>query len=305
MGDVMDELIKPLPPPPEEGEGYDDATDELRVALLGRPNVGKSSLLNKLTGTERSIVSDEAGTTRDAIDQTVYNHGTKFTFVDTAGVRRAAKVRKGIEELMVRRSLKAGKRSDVCLLVIDATEGVSEQESRLARFIVESGRACVVLINKWDLVPNKDDALYRTSKKYLQKRLPQIAWAKSLYVSAKTGLRTSDVFDACREAAAQHRRRVSTAVMNEILEDGVRWQKPPATSTGRQGDIYYCAQVAKQPPTIAIFCNDPELFTGTYRRYLESHFRKALSFEGSPIRLLWRGRPRREVAPGAKSAKLD
>ena len=139
---------------------YDDATDELRVALLGRPNVGKSSLLNKLTGTERSIVSDEAGTTRDAIDQTVYNHGTKFTFVDTAGVRRAAKVRKGIEELMVRRSLKAGKRSDVCLLVIDATEGVSEQESRLARFIVESGRACVVLINKWDLVPNKDDALY-------------------------------------------------------------------------------------------------------------------------------------------------
>lgn len=295
MGEVMDELVKPLPPPMTIGDGA--AQKELRVAILGRPNVGKSSLLNRLTGTERAIVCDKSGTTRDAIDQSVINHGTKFTFVDTAGVRKAARVSKGVEELMVRRALKAARRADVCLLVVDATEGVSEQENRLARFIVESGRACVVIVNKWDLVPNKDDMLYRNSGKYLENRLPTVSWAKALYVSAKTGLRTSEVFKAVVTCAEQHQRRVTTAVMNEVLEDGVRWQKPPSTSTGRQGSIYYCAQVTAQPPTIAIFCNDPELFGSTYRRYLERHFRKSLGFDGTPIRLLFRGRSRRD--PGA------
>jgi len=293
MGDVMDELVKPLPPPAQVAAGDLDGSPTLSVAILGRPNVGKSSLLNRLTGTERAIVCDLSGTTRDAIDQAVLNHGTKFVFVDTAGVRRVARVNKGVEEEMVRRALKAARRSDVCLLVVDATEGISEQEGRLARFITEAGRACVVLINKWDLVSNKDDLLYRNSGKYLSQRLPQVQWAKALYVSAKTGLRTSDVFKAIRAAAEQHQRRVTTAVMNEVLEDGVRWQKPPATSTGRQGSIYYCAQVGTSPPTIAIFCNDPDLFSDTYRRYLEGHFRKSLGFEGSPIRLIFRGRTRR------------
>lgn len=295
MGEVMDELVKPLPLRQSSENNFvsQDAADELRVAILGRPNVGKSSLLNRLTRTERAIVCDLSGTTRDAIDQSVLNHGTTFTFVDTAGVRRVTKVSKGVEELMVRRSLKAARRSDVCLLVVDATEGVSEQEHKLSRFIVESGRACVVLVNKWDLVPNKDDSLYRNSGKYLESRLPAVSWAKALYVSAKTGMRTSDVFKAVRVAAEQHRRRVTTAIMNEVLEDGVRWQKPPATSTGRQGAIYYCAQVANAPPTIAIFCNDPGLFSDTYRRYLERHFRKSLGFAGTPIRLLFRGRTRR------------
>ena len=144
-------------------------------------------------------------------------------------------------------------------------------------------------------VANKDDMLYRNSGKYLDDRLPVVGWAKALYVSAKTGLRTKDVFDACRAAAAEHRRRVSTAVMNEVLEDGVRWQRPPSTSTGRQGAIYYCAQVSVMPPTIAIFCNDPALFSDTYRRYLERHFRKSLGFNGTPIRLLFRGRSRRDA----------
>jgi len=294
LGEVLDELVKPLPPPNEVSKA--GAEDQMRVAILGRPNVGKSSLLNRLTGTTRAIVCDLSGTTRDAIDQSVLNHGTKFTFVDTAGVRKAARVNKGVEELMVRRSLKAARRSDVCLLVLDATEGVSEQENRLARFIVEAGRACVVVVNKWDLVANKDDMLYRNSQKYLESRLPTIGWSKSLYVSAKTGLRANDVFKAVREAAGQHRRRVTTAVMNEVLEDGVRWQKPPSTSTGRQGSIYYCAQVAAAPPTIAIFCNDPDLFSDTYRRYLERHFRKSLGFDGTPIRLLFRSRRAREVS---------
>ena len=222
----------------------------------------------------------------------------RFTFVDTAGVRKAARVNKGVEELMVRRSLKAARRSDVCLLVVDATEGVSEQESRLAQFIVESGRACVVVVNKWDLVPNKDDSLYRNSNKYLEGRLPVIGWSKAIYTSAKTGLRANDVFKAITEAAEQHQRRVTTAVMNEVLEDGVRWQKPPSTSTGRQGSVYYCAQVAAAPPTIAVFVNDPSLFSTTYRRYLERHFRKSLGFDGTPMRFLFRSRRAREVKAG-------
>ncbi len=290
MGDVMDELVKPLPPIDDVDDGAE--TEALRVAILGRPNVGKSSLLNRLTGSERAIVCDLAGTTRDAIDQSVTRHGRRYTFVDTAGVRRESRVNKGVEELMVRRSLKAARRADVCLLVVDATEGVSDQEGRLARFIVESGRACVVLVNKWDLVPNKDDRIYRDSGRYLDRRLPAVGWAKSLYVSAKTGLRSADVFEAIDAAAEQHRRRVGTSVMNEVLEDGVRWQKPPSTTTGRQGNVYYCAQVATRPPTIAVFCNDPDLFSETYRRYLEGHVRKSLGFEGTPIRFLFRGRVR-------------
>jgi len=289
----MDELVKPLPPPDEEADGTEII--EMRVAILGRPNVGKSSLLNRLTKSDRAIVSDIAGTTRDAIDESVVNHGRKYTFVDTAGVRRSSRVSKGVEELMVRRSLRAARRSDVCLLVVDASDGAAEQEERLASFVVESGRACVIIVNKWDAVTNKDDKLYRTSKAYLEKRLPSIAWARQLYVSAKTGMRTADIFKAIDEAAVQWERRVTTSVMNEVLEDGVRWQKPPSTSTGRQGSIYYCAQVTARPPTIAIFCNDPGLFGETYRRYLEQHFRKSLGFEGTPIRLLFRGRSRRDA----------
>jgi len=290
MGDAMDELIKPFGEPSAR-RAVDD--DELRIAILGRPNVGKSSLLNRLTATDRAIVSDIAGTTRDAIDESVVKHGRKYTFVDTAGVRRSSKVSKGVEELMVRRSLKAARRADACLLVIDASEGASEQEQRLASFIVESGRACVVVVNKWDVIQNKDDKLYANSKRYLERRLPSVTWAKQVYTSAKTGLRTNDIFEAIDEAVAQHRRRVSTSVMNEVLEDGVRWQKPPSTSTGRQGSIYYGAQVTVRPPTIAIFCNDPDLFGNTYRRYLEQHFRKSLGFAGTPLRLLFRGRSRR------------
>ena len=156
----------------------------------------------------------------------------------------------------------------------------------------------MVVVNKWDLVPNKDDSLYRNSNKYLEGRLPVIGWSKAIYTSAKTGLRANDVFKAITEAAEQHQRRVTTAVMNEVLEDGVRWQKPPSTSTGRQGSVYYCAQVAAAPPTIAVFVNDPSLFSTTYRRYLERHFRKSLGFDGTPMRFLFRSRRAREVKAG-------
>jgi GTP-binding protein len=191
---------------------------------------------------------------------------------------------------MVRRALKAARRSDVCLLVIDATDGLSEQEARLSTFANEAGRACVVVVNKWDLVANKDDRLYRTSRSYVESKLTDVSWAQCIYVSAKTGLKTQELFKAIDAAAEQHQRRVGTSVMNEVLEDAVRWQKPPSTSTGKRGNIYYCAQVSVKPPTIAIFCNDPELFSANYRKFLETQMRKSLGFAGTPIRLLFRAR---------------
>ena len=294
MGEVMDELVKHLPPAGPIAEEEEAETD-LRVAILGRPNVGKSSLLNRLTASDRAIVSPVAGTTRDAIDQTVKRQGRSYTFIDTAGVRRSARVGKGTEEEMVRRALKAGRRSDVCLLVVDATEGVSEQEVRLARFVAEAGRACVVLVNKWDTVGEKDDRMYKWSRELLQTKLRSVAWATPLFVSAETGLNAHKVFEAIEKAAEQHRRRISTSVMNEVLEDAVRWQKPPSTTTGRQGSVYYCAQVATRPPTTVVFCNDPELFGDSYRRYLEKHVRAALGFQGTPIRLVFRARSRRDT----------
>jgi|TARA_B110001469_G_scaffold70614_1_gene67158 GTP-binding protein len=199
-------------------------------------------------------------------------------------------VGRGVEELMVRRALKAARRSDVCLLVIDATDGLSEQEARLSTFANEAGRACVVVVNKWDLVANKDDRLYRTSRSYVESKLTDVSWAQCIYVSAKTGLKTQELFKAIDAAAEQHQRRVGTSVMNEVLEDAVRWQKPPSTSTGKRGNIYYCAQVSVKPPTIAIFCNDPELFSANYRKFLETQMRKSLGFAGTPIRLLFRAR---------------
>jgi len=286
MGDLMDEVIKPFGPANELEEGE----KPLAIAILGKPNVGKSSLLNRLTGVDRAIVSSVAGTTRDVIDQTLKRDGKQYVFLDTAGVRRGSKVGRGVEELMVRRALKAARRSDVCLLVIDATDGLSEQEARLSTFANEAGRACVVVVNKWDLVANKDDRLYRTSRSYVESKLTDVSWAQCIYVSAKTGLKTQELFKAIDAAAEQHQRRVGTSVMNEVLEDAVRWQKPPSTSTGKRGNIYYCAQVSVKPPTIAIFCNDPELFSANYRKFLETQMRKSLGFAGTPIRLLFRAR---------------
>merc|ERR1740124_992927 len=228
MGDLMDEVIKPFGAVNELEEGE----KPLAIAILGKPNVGKSSLLNRLTGVDRAIVSSVAGTTRDVIDQTLRREGKEYVFLDTAGVRRGSKV----------------------------------------------GRGCVVVVNKWDLVANKDDRLYRTSRSYVESKLTDVSWAQCIYVSAKTGLKTQELFKAIDAAAEQHQRRVGTSVMNEVLEDAVRWQKPPSTSTGKRGNIYYCAQVSVKPPTIAIFCNDPELFSANYRKFLETQMRKSLGF---------------------------
>jgi len=292
LAELLDKLMPKLDFRPDDAY----VRVKARVAIVGRPNVGKSSLLNRLTGEERAIVSEVAGTTRDTIDSTVEFKGRKYVLVDTAGVRRRARVTKAEEKLMVDRALKAVRRSQVVLLLTDAGEGVTEQDVQLAELVRDAGAACVVVVNKWDLVDDeRTDKLYRQARGYVQANLPPVAWASTLFVSAKTGFNAHRVYQAIDAAQEQHERRVSTALLNEVLQEAVQWQKPPSRDTGRQGKIYYCTQVGRRPPAIAIFVNDPSLFPDAYKRYLEGRFRDALGFEGTPVRLIFRGKRVREA----------
>lgn len=267
-----------------------------RVAIVGRPNVGKSSLLNQLAGSERAIVSDMPGTTRDSIDSTVEWKGEKYLLIDTAGMRRKARISAAEERLMVNRALKAVRRAQVVLLVLDATEGVTEQDVQLADLVRDAGAACVVVTNKWDLVDDeRSDKMYRQAREYIQSNLKPVAWASTLFISAKTGFNAHRIYGAINEALAQHERRVSTALLNEVLQEAVQWQKPPSRNSGKQGRIYYCTQVGRRPPAVAIFVNEPGLFPDGYKRYLEGRFRDALGFGGTPLRLIFRGKRVREA----------
>lgn len=288
-GELLDQLVTHLPAtievPPDTA---------INVAIVGRPNVGKSSLLNSLVGETRSIVSPISGTTRDAIDMVVERENCTYRFVDTAGIRRKKNVDYGPEFFGINRAFKAIRRANVVLLVIDALDEVTEQDQKLAGRIAEEGRACAIIVNKWDAVEKDSYTIYDYEKK-LKERLSFIEWAETIFVSALTGQRLEKIFDLVNRAAEQHQRRVSTSVINEVLEEAVSWTSPPATRQGRQGKIYYGTQVSSQPPTIALFVNDPLLFKDNYRRYIERQFRKGLDFTGTPIRLLWRGKKAREV----------
>lgn len=296
-GELLDDLITYLPPVGELPE-----TPEIRVAIVGRPNVGKSSLLNALTGENRAIVSPISGTTRDAIDMVVERPGDPekdevrkiYRLIDTAGIRKKKNVEYGPEFFGVNRAFKAIRRSDVVLLVIDAVDGVTEQDQKLAGRIADEGRAAVIVVNKWDAV-EKDSYTIYDYEKLVKDRLNFIEWAEMIFVSAMTGKRVERILDLVDTAAEQHRRRVTTSVINEVLEDAVSWHTPPTSRGGRQGKIYYGTQVATQPPTIALFVNDPQRFNDNYRRYIERQFRQQLGFTGTPLRLLWRGKKVREV----------
>jgi GTP-binding protein len=292
LAELLDELLPHL----ETGEGEQQLKRvHCRVAIVGRPNVGKSSLLNRLCGKERAIVSDVAGTTRDTIDSTVEHGGKRYALVDTAGIRRKARVNRDEEKLMVNRAIKAIRRAQIVLLLIDALEGVTDQDMQLGELTRDAGAACVVVVNKWDLVDDeRSDKMYRQSRDYLAQKLPTVAWASTLFISAKTGFNANRVYKAVDDALEQHERRVSTALLNEVLQEAVQWQKPPSQSTGRQGKIYYCTQVGRRPPAIAIFVNEPSLFPESYKRYLEGRFRDALGFAGTPLRLIFRGKAVRE-----------
>jgi len=286
-------------------KAFDDQErpEEINIAIVGRPNVGKSSLLNNLFGDNRAIVSDMAGTTRDSIDAAMERPGenkgdlpTIYRFVDTAGIRRKGKIEFGPEFFMVNRALRAIRRSDVVLLILDATAGVTEQDRILAQKIADDGRACAIVCNKWDAVVDKDSSTYDKSVKYMRSEMPMIRWAPILFISAETGQRVGKIYGVIDDAIQAHRKRVSTSVLNEVLRDAILWQPPPARRNGAQAKIYYCNQVSTRPPTVVVFCNDPKLVNNNYRRYLDRKFRESLDgFEATPIRWIFRGRRNRDV----------
>lgn len=292
-GDLLDQLIQYIPTVSEIPE-----TNEIKVAIVGRPNVGKSSLLNAFVGEERAIVSPISGTTRDAIDTLVERNGQEYRIIDTAGIRKKKNVEYGPEFFSINRAFKAIRRADVVLLVIDALDGVTEQDQKLAGRIIEEGRACVIVVNKWDAV-EKDSYTIYDYQKDVEARLHFTEWADMIFVSAMTGQRVEKILDHVNQAATEHKRRVSTSVINEVLEDAVSWHSPPASRSGRQGKIYYGTQVSAQPPTIALFVNDAKRFNDNYRRYIERQFRQQLGFKGTPIRLLWRSKKVREMEVGS------
>jgi GTP-binding protein len=292
-GDLLDQLITYLP-------ATDDIeqVDEIKVAIVGRPNVGKSSLLNAFVGENRAIVSPISGTTRDAIDMVVERQGKRYRLIDTAGIRKKKSVDYGPEFFGINRAFKAIRRADVVLLIIDALDGVTEQDQKLAGRIEEDGRACIIVVNKWDAIAKDSHTIYEYDRA-IRERLHFIEWAETIYVSALTGQRVEKILELVNTAAEQHKRRVSTAVINEALEEAGRWHTPPTTRQGKQGKIYYGTQVAAQPPAIVLFVNDPKLFNDNYRRYIERQFRQNLGFTGTPIRLMWRGKKLREVERGS------
>jgi GTP-binding protein len=292
-GEILDELINHIPVVTEVPE-----TDEIKVAIVGRPNVGKSSLLNAFVGEERAIVSPISGTTRDAIDTIVERDGQTYRLIDTAGIRKKKNVEYGPEFFSINRSFKAIRRADVVLLVLDALDGVTEQDQKLAGRVIEEGRACIIVVNKWDAV-EKDSYTIYDYEKSLQERLHFTEWADTIFVSAMTGQRVEKILELVNKAAAEHKRRVSTSVINEVLEDAVKWHSPPTSRSGRQGKIYYGTQVSAQPPTIALFVNDAKRFNDNYRRYIERQFRQQLGFKGTPIKLLWRSKKVREMEVGS------
>eukprot|EP00547_Thalassionema_nitzschioides_P010506 CAMPEP_0194224180 /NCGR_PEP_ID=MMETSP0156-20130528/36844_1 /TAXON_ID=33649 /ORGANISM="Thalassionema nitzschioides, Strain L26-B" /LENGTH=607 /DNA_ID=CAMNT_0038955621 /DNA_START=141 /DNA_END=1964 /DNA_ORIENTATION=+ len=296
---VMDRYQKAMDSFDEE-----DRPEEINIAIVGRPNVGKSSLLNAIFGDTRAIVSERAGTTRDSVDAVMERPSppgselpsTIYKFVDTAGIRRKGKVQYGPEFFMVNRALRAIRRSDVSLLVLDATVGVAEQDRILAQKIADDGRACVIVCNKWDAVVDKDSGTYDKSVKYFRDELPQVRWAPILFTSAATGQRVGKIYEAADEAIKAHRKRISTSILNEVLRDAILWQPPPARRNGAQAKIYYCNQVSIRPPTIVVFVNDPKLLNDNYRRYLDRKFRESLDgFEATPIRWIFRGRRVRDM----------
>ncbi|MEG4277494.1 ribosome biogenesis GTPase Der [Microcoleus sp. MON1_C1] len=282
-GELLDKLITYLPTEvlPE--------VEEIKVAIIGRPNVGKSSLLNAFLGENRAIVSPISGTTRDAIDTLVERNGKTYRLIDTAGIRKKKNVEYGAEFFGINRAFKAIRRADVILLVIDAIDGVTDQDQKLADRISEEGRACIIVVNKWDAVEKDSDTIYEYERE-VRTRLYFLDWAEMIFVSAMSGQRVEKIIELVDKASDEHKRRVPTAVINEVIEEATSWHSAPVTRQGKQGKIYYGTQVRSQPPTIALFVNDPKRFTENYRRYMESQFRKHLGFTGTPMRLLWRGK---------------
>lgn len=286
LGDLLDAVVDNFPDDKAAGDLDDD--DEIKVALIGRPNVGKSSIFNALVGEERSIVSDVAGTTRDAIDTPVVRNGQRYLFIDTAGMRRKAKVDEPIEKYSVMRSLRAVDRSDVVLMVFDAVEGVTEQDKRIVGYAHEAGKGVILVVNKWDLYEKDNTSTLRYTET-LRKELVFLQYAPVVFVSAMTKQRIHRLPEVISYVAEQNAMRISTSVLNQVIADAVAINPTP-TDKGVRLKILYVTQVKIKPPTFVIFVNAPEVMHFSYERYLENKLREAFGFEGTPIHLIIRGK---------------
>lgn len=289
-GDMLDEVIKHFP----EADADDEAGDTVKVAVIGKPNVGKSSLVNAIAGQERMIVSDIAGTTRDATDSMVENDFGKFVFIDTAGIRRKSKVLENIERYSVLRAHMAVDRSDVCVIVIDANVGFTEQDSKIAGYAHEQGKACIIAVNKWDAVENKTDKTMREMQADLERNFSFMSYAPFVFISAKTGQRLNKLYEMIVHVKKQNSMRISTGVLNDLLSYVTARVQPPSDK-GKRLKIYYMTQPSTNPPTFVAFVNRAELFHFSYRRYIENQIRESFGLEGTPIRFIVRERDTKDV----------
>ena len=279
-GDLLDACVEALP----EMEQEEEDDDSIRVAVIGKPNAGKSSIINRFVGAERMIVSNIAGTTRDSVDTTVENEHGKFTFIDTAGIRRQSKINDKIEKYSVLRAHMAVERADVCLLMIDATEGITEQDEKIAGIAHESGKGSIIVVNKWDLV-EKDNNTVKAFTDRIRTALAYMPYAPIIFVSAKTGQRLPNIYKLIAHVQDQRSMRVTTGMLNDILGEAMMRTQPPSDK-GKRLKIYYMTQNAVAPPTFVLFCNSIELFHFSYQRYIENCLRETFGFEGTPIKMV-------------------
>ena len=284
LGDLLDEVVKAFADSDEEEE----EDDRIKVAVVGKPNVGKSSLINKILGENRLIVSDIAGTTRDAIDTDVIYNGSEYVFIDTAGVRKKSKIKEDLEHYMLVRTLSAVDRADVVLMMIDAVEGVTEQDAKIAGIAHDNGKAVIIVVNKWDAVEKDDKTIYKFTEK-VRNTLSFMQYAEIIFISAQTGQRIPKLFETIDAVYANHSMRVGTGVLNEIMAKAVSMQQPP-TDKGKALKLYYITQASVKPPTFVIFVNDKELMHFSYTRYIENQIRDSFGFRGTPLHFIIRER---------------
>lgn len=288
IGDMLDEVTKHFP----EGSGEEEEDERPRIAIVGKPNVGKSSIVNKLLGKNRVIVSDIAGTTRDAIDTAIKHDGKEYVFIDTAGLRRKNKIKEELERFSIIRTVTAVERADVVLMVIDATEGVTEQDAKIAGIAHERGKGIIIVVNKWDAI-EKNDKTMNEFEAQVRQTLAYMPYAEIMYVSALTGQRLSKLYDMIDMVMENQTLRVATGVLNEIMAEAVALQQPPSDK-GKRLKLYYITQVSVKPPTFVIFVNDKELMHFSYTRYLENKIREAFGFRGTSLKFFIRERKEKE-----------
>ncbi|MNV38780.1 GTPase Der [compost metagenome] len=284
IGEILDEIYNRF----DNVEPEIEDEETVKVAIIGKPNVGKSSLVNKILGEERVIVSDMAGTTRDAIDSHFTNEFGKYIFIDTAGIRRKSKVYDTLEKYSVLKAKLAIDRANVCLLMIDATEGVTEQDERIAGYAHEAGKGVIIVINKWDLL-DKETGTLESYKRQVYEKLAYLSYAPIIFISAETGQRVNKLFEMINKVDKQNALRVPTGLLNDVISQAIAITQPPSDK-GKRLKVYYATQIRVRPPTFVIFVNNKELMHFSYTRYLENHLRKQFEFEGSPIRMIIRAK---------------